>query len=188
MVAQPLITPLGSNFLKDFPSQHAVNMNLIDAYARACLTTHPLKTYDPQWLATTTNPTLGTGGIAVKRGFYYEIWDQIYTWGEVRFGTTGASGGTGNYSITLPFPAISNYSFGSNIGNQRIIGTGTLWDDSTPANRQPVSVHLKNSNEIAFSVKLNSGAGQREVSNTVPYAVAASDGISWNAFYQRVPS
>jgi hypothetical protein len=185
----PLNTPVGSDFIKDFPNQHAENMNLIDDYARACLTSDALGAYTPLLTATTTNPQIGTGGTAVLRGFYYEIFDQIHIWGEFRFGTGGGvSGGTGNYGISLPFPALNTTGIGANLGLQPVIGAASLWDDSTPANRQPATVHLRSTTEIGFSVKLNSGAGQREVSNNVPYAVAVSDGMSWYAYYQRMPS
>lgn len=186
----PLQTPIGSNFLKDFPAVHSVNNGLIDAYTGTPLTTHGLGTYTPQLKASTNNPTIGTGGIAVLRGFYYAIFDQVWTWGEFRFGTTGASGGTGLYSITLPFTVLSvvGISPGLSIGAQPVVGTGSVWSNATPANRQPVTTHLKSLTEIQFSVKMNSGAPSREVASNSPFGWSPSDGMVWNARYQRVSS
>jgi hypothetical protein len=184
----PLISPVGSNFLKDFPSQNAENMNLIDAYARASLTTHPLGGYTPTFTATTANPTIGTGGPAVLRAYYYEIFDQVYTWGEFRFGTAGAFAGTGTWAMSLPFPALSNMGFGVHVGLQPVAGVGSIWCQATPANRQSLTVHLANSNELRFSVRLNSGAAQREVQHNAPIAWAPQDGMDWFAHYQRVAS
>lgn len=182
-----LLSPVGANFLKDFPAQNAVNCDRIDAYANSCLTSDPLKTYTPIFTASTANPTIGTGGPAVLRAYYYEIFDQIYTWGEFRFGTTGAFAGTGTWSMTLPFNALCNIGIGANIGLMPVIGAGSIWVQSTAANRQPVTVHLKSTSEMQFSVKLNSGAAQREITGNAPVAWAPQDGLHWYAHYQRLP-
>src|SRR3954462_14655862 len=97
-----LQTPTGPSFVKDWPAQNTVNCDLIDGYAGPCLTTNPLLDYVPVLTASVTDPTLGTGGILV--GKYYKIFDQIYVWGEFRFGT-GATIGSGVYRISLPFRA-----------------------------------------------------------------------------------
>lgn len=156
----PLITPTGPNFLKDFPAQNDINMRLIDAYARASLTTHPLKVYTPIFRTVSGTPTIGTGGPAVLRAFYYEIFDQVYSWGEMRFGTTAPSSGVGTWSFSLPFPALNIIGIGGNIGQMPVIGTGSIWCQATTGNRQPVAVHLKSTTEIQFSVRINSGAAQ----------------------------
>src|SRR5690349_11453328 len=90
----PLITPQGSNFLRDFPGQNAVNCDLLDNYAGPCLTTHPIQTFTPALVSSTgpaNDPVLGTGGFI--RGFYYKIFDQIHMWGEFRFGTAAMNVG-----------------------------------------------------------------------------------------------
>ncbi len=188
MTLLPLIIPIGSNFIKDFPSQNAVNMNLIDAYANSCLTSDPLKGYTPVFTtASGGTPAVGTGGPAVNRAFYYEIFDQIYVFGEFRFGTTGANSGNGIWELTLPFAALNTTGIGANIGLMPVIGAGSIWCQATAANRQPITVHLASSTQMRFSVKLNSGAGSREIVHNGPIAWAPQDGINWYAHYQRLP-
>jgi hypothetical protein len=184
MTILPLISPNGSNFIKDFPAQHAVNMGLIDAYANSCLTSQPLKTYTPLLTASITNPTLGTG--AIMRGVYYEIFNQIYLWGEFRFGTSGSSSGVGTWGISLPFSANPSIATAGPSGQFQIIGAGTLWVQAVSANIQPINVHLRDSNNLQFTVKMNSGAGFRDLTSSTPVTWAAQDGLTWFAHYQRV--
>src|SRR4051812_7433600 len=106
-----LISPVGSNFIKDFPDQNASNCDEIDVYAGPCLTSHALRSVSPVVSATVTPPTLGTGGFS--NAYYYQIFDQIYMWGEWRFGTAGIAVGSGIYTLTLPFNVASN--LGGNI-------------------------------------------------------------------------
>jgi len=179
----PLGTPVGANFIKDFPAVHATNMDQIDAYTGACRIGSPLGSYTPILKAVTTNPTLGTGGIGTIKGHYYTIFDQVFVWGEFRYGTTGANGGSGNYSITLPFPALTLMG----IGEAQVLGGGTIWDNTPASGRQSVTTLLLSTTEIQFGVRMNSGAAQSLVSHNVPFAWAPEDGISWYAHYQRLP-
>ncbi len=183
----PLIDPLGSNFLKDFPAQNSVNLDLIDDYARASLTSHPLVPYTPVLTASVSNPIVGTGGPAVLRAFYYEIFDQVFLWGEFRFGTTGGSGGNGTWGMSLPFPVANLIGFGTNLASRPVIGSGSIWSNATPANRQPVTVQCRTATEIQFGIRINGATGQREVSHNNPFAWANSDGLNWYAHYQREP-
>lgn len=179
-----LVTPIGSNFIKDWPSQNQVNCDLIDGYAGPSLHTHPINSYTPQVLSTTTAPTLGTGGLI--RGFYYRIFDQIYTWGEFRFGTAGISAGSGIWSVSLPFAATSPISGGNGtMARAPILGNGFIWDDSAAATRMPLIVQLRSSTEIQFGVKMGSGAGAEGVGSTIPITWAINDGIMWSARYKR---
>jgi hypothetical protein len=184
----PLVTPVGSNFIKDFPNQNEVNVGLIDAYSRASLTTHPLPSYSPIFSTPAGSPAVGTGGPAVLRAFYYEIFDQVHVWGEFRFGTSGANSGSGIWSMSLPFPALNTTGIGSDIGARPVIGAGSIWCEVTPANRQPVTVHLASTTTLQFSVKLASGAAQREIVHNAPILWAPQDGLNWYACYQRIAS
>lgn len=179
-----LITPAGINFIKDFPFQNAENCNGIDDYAGPCLTSHPLTEYTPQLRATTTNPTLGPDGFI--RGFYYRIFDQIFTWGEFRFGTSGTSAGSGFWHISLPFNADS--IIGSNVTPARavIVGNGLVWDDSADSGRWPIICHLRTNDSIQFTHKMNSGKASEIVSAAgIPIPWTANDGLMWYARYKR---
>ncbi len=177
-----LETQVGPDFLKDFPGVNGANLDDIDALAGPCLITHPLTAYTPVLSAVTTAPTLGTTG-ALLRGFYYRIFDQIYTWGEFRFGT-GFAAGSGIYTISLPFPANSLVGVNTNIGSSPVVGDGLVFDDSLDAGRQQVTVHLRTTSQLMFGTRMNSG-GNREVDHTAPITWAALDGITWFARYKR---
>lgn len=180
-----LITPAGSNFLKNFPAAHSINMDAIDDYAGPCLTSDGLSTYTPQLFGTTSPPVIGTGGSAVNRAYYYRIFDEIFVWGELRFGTSGASGGTGIWSLALPFTAKTVVGASTNLGSSPVVGIGSIHDDSATAGRTPLTVHLRTTTQIMFGIKMNSGLGAREVSSSIPFAWQPSDGIQWSARFQR---
>jgi hypothetical protein len=181
-----LLTPTGPNFMKDFPGQHAVNADRIDDYAGPCLTSDPLQTYTPQLTAATTNPVLGTGGFI--RGYYYEIFDQIITWGEFRFGTAGISNGASTWMVSLPFPAKTVVGVSTILGNAPVVGEGVIWDDSAAAGRFPLTAHLRTTTQLMFGFRMGSGLGFREVSSSGPVSPwAIQDGLTWSARYQRLP-
>ncbi len=178
-----LITPQPSNFIKDFPGVHAVNMDAIDAYAGPCLTSHPMQSYTPVLSAVTTPPVLGTGSIA--RGFFYKIFDEVFAWGEFRFGTSGASSGSGIYTVTLPLNAQSLVGVSTDISAAPSLGTAFLWDESTATNRQPLIPKLRTASTLMFAVRMNSGATDRAVTNNSIISMDAQDGISWCVRYKR---
>ncbi len=172
----------GSNFIKDFVAQHSNNSDKIDAFAGPCLITHPLQTWTPIIGADGGAPVLGTGGYS--RGLFYRIFDQVYVHGEFRFGSSGASFGSGVININLPVPAESISIIGVNaayIGEMPVIGNANMWDASA-SNGQPFSVHLRSSNNIIFGTKFN--VTSAAVTATLPVAFAASDGISWSIKYK----
>lgn len=181
-----LVTPTGPNFIKDFPGQNAVNCDRVDDYAGPCLITHPLQTFTPGLAGSTTDPVLGTGGI--NRAFMYEIFDQIYLWGEFRFGTAGINAGSGIYLINLPFNCDSPFVGASNIlGNSPVVGNGTVMDANLNAGRLPLTVHLRAANQLFFGIKLTSGLGNRELRESGYITWAINDGVTWAARVKRLP-
>lgn len=180
MGLSPLISPQGSDFMKDWPGQNAINCDSIDSYAGPTLLAQPLQSYTPALTAATTDPSLGTGGIIT--GFYYCIFDQVYTWGELRF-KTGLSVGSGNYIVTLPFPANTFKTPSVNIGAGPVIGSGQVWDNSVANSRFPVYVQLRTATQIMFGNHNNATTRGVSDSGTIPWAI--DDGIAWSARYQR---
>jgi len=185
-----LQTPVGNNFLKDWPGQNAVNCDLIDDYAGPCLTSHPIQTYTPALTASTANPVLGTSSTLV--GMYYEIFDQIYTWGEFRFGTA-ASIGSGIYEISLPFRAKSLVGQGpsSSFTSPPSVGNAVVFDESIDSGRQPALTVLRNLDKLSFLVRMGTAGASRAVSHNIPIvwtgAPSPADGVMWSARYQREP-
>jgi hypothetical protein len=180
-----LLSPLGGNFIKDFPFQNAYNMDLIDAYAGPnSLNTHSLGTYTPQLIGSTTNPNLSLANGGFIRGFYYKIFDQVFTWGEFRFGTTGAVPGSGFYSVTLPFTASTGIGGNPTAARGIIIGNAYTWDANVSGGRFPCVVQLKSSTELDFALRM--GQSNEEVSNSTPFVWDNNDGMMWGARYKAV--
>lgn len=183
-----LVLPTGNNFLKDFPGIHAANLDKIDEFAGACLITHGLKTFTPVLEGTSGTPVIGTGGVAGSNlAYYYEIFNQIYMWGQIRFGNSGASFGGGIYYVTIPFNARSTMGISATFDTSPIVGTGTTYDHDSNAGRLPLTVHLKTENQLQFGIRTNSGSSNRELRSAGYTTWAANDGISWNARLQRLP-
>lgn len=186
MTVLNLQTPIGSNFLKDFPQQNAVNCELEDAYAGPCLITDPIQTYTPQLTASVTNPVQGAGGTLFGR--YYRIFDQIVTWGEFRFGASGFNVGSGIYRISLPFPAKSLVASGNPYSTYIPVGIGVTFQVASVSGRMPLVVNLGSPDFLVFTLK--QAAGSREMTNAFPYVPVTGspgDGFMWSARYQRLP-
>ncbi len=184
MTTLSLVTPQGSNFIKDFPEQNAVNMDAIDAFAGPCLTTHGLQTFSPGLSGSLgVNPVLGTGGFS--RAFYYQVFNRIYMWGEFRFGTAGINAGGDIYLLSLPFNVDS--VIGANSGTLPIVGVGSVFDANSNAGRLPLTVHLRSPTSIQFNVRMNSGLSNRELRSSGYIVWDFNDGVSWSARFQRIP-
>lgn len=56
--------------------------------------------WTPALTASTTNPTLGTGGST--SGKYVKIGRTVMGWGYIKFGTSGQAAGSGTYLVSLP--------------------------------------------------------------------------------------
>lgn len=178
-----LFSPVGANFIKDWPAENTTNCNTIDTAAGPCLLAQPLTTYAPVLKSTTTDPILGVGGII--RGFYYRVWDQIYSWGEFRFGSSGINIGSGPYIISLPVPAdISLVGATSFPGGASTVGNGLLWDNSTDAGKRPLVCQLRDDSNIQFHHPTGD-AGSELVNSGSPVTWTNSDGISWAIAYRR---
>jgi hypothetical protein len=177
-----LVTPTGPNFIKDFPAANTVNCNRIDSYAGPCLITNAMQSYTPLLTAPSNNPILGSGGFI--RGYYYQIFDQIYSWGEFRYGT-GLDTGLGVYTITLPFNVDNILGNNGSIGLAPVVGEGAIWHSSA-ANRFPLTVHLRSINTIIFGYKMGVGSPDRELTNNDLVTFAAGDGVSWFARFKRL--
>lgn len=64
-----------------------------------------LTTYTPAWTAATTNPALGN---STRAGRYGLLGRMCAFWLELTIGTSGVSGGSGQWAWSLPLPAAAN--------------------------------------------------------------------------------
>jgi hypothetical protein len=188
MMVLSLTDPVGSNFIKDFPAQNAINCDAIDAYAGPCLISNALQTWTPVLTADTTPPVISTANGGYIKGYYYKIFDNVWCWGEFRFGSSGNTFGAGDYGFSLPFPVNSITALGAGFGfngEWPVLGQGVMWDDSA-ANGQPLTVHMKTTTTISFGTRFTSGVS-RDAHAGSPVVFANNDGITWFARYKRIP-
>lgn len=137
--------------------------------------------YTPEWIAGTTNPTLGTGATAHGR---YKIIGHKTVQVDIEFitGTSGFSGGSGQYRFSLP----SVYN-----GGTGDLGFGLVRDSSIESSGTArmyngsyytgVCVAAKNQNYLlVYTNQTTSGS----INPTVPFTWGASDQIILTCTYE----
>ncbi len=129
-----------------------------------------MNTYSVALTASTTNPTLGTGGSIVGNWCYVDakvVWVDIYA----QFGTSGTNAGSGQYRISLPVAAHAGSVNQCALRGHVFDLTGTQY----------------NVNGIIASggsyFIMRGMAVNPEVSHNIPHAWAASDDIHISGIY-----
>jgi hypothetical protein len=72
-------------------------------------------TYTPNWTASVTNPTLGTGGVV--QGRFRRDGTTLHVWIRAQAGTAGFAAGSGIYFLSLPTGMT-----GATVGERQVIG------------------------------------------------------------------
>lgn len=127
--------------------------------------------YTPVLTATTTNPTLGSG--SVQAGRWTRQTDRlvvvhIY----IKFGTSGAAAGSGDYLVSLPVNRGSDAAL-------RVFGCGYIYDDSTTANRLVVAIKQAGAGVVQMLAE-----GSSTVNNASPWTWANNDEIQLLLTYE----
>lgn len=180
-----LVDPIGSNFIKDFPALNGVNLDRIDTYAKNSGIASSLRTYTPIFNSVSGTPSIGTGGSATLRGYYYEIFDQVITWGEMRFGSSGVNAGSGIWTMSLPSSVNNLIGVFNGTGAAPVVGTASIWNGGTVNSRQSATSELRDYDQLQFGIRMNGGGTGREIMHNNPFAWAAGDGLTWFARYMR---
>jgi hypothetical protein len=144
-----------------------------------------LGTYVPVLTATTTNPTLGSG--STQSGWWQRVNNLITGGAFVRFGTSGVVAGSGNYQISLPFPADTAFMIAAGgLGTSSMLGDGLVRDNSavSTGSRQ-FSTYLETTTTMLLA--LANGTNQ-VITDAVPFVFAASDALTVNFTYQADPA
>jgi hypothetical protein len=132
-------------------------------------------TYTATLTASTTNPNLGTGGAAEGRYTLFNgKWCTVR--GTIFFGT-GATAGSGQYLVALPFQSSASISNGvSHVGSMMcrdtsavVLGFGTCYISANALN-------------MAFYVRTSSVEGT--MNSGAPFAWASTDYISFDITYE----
>ncbi len=185
MPLDTLLTLASSNFIKDFPGLNAVNLDNIDEYAGPCLPAQALQSFSTVLLTSSSpDPVMGTG--SVNTGLYYRIFDQMFLWGQFRFGT-GFSAGNGIYRLQLPFRLTVGLASANPIGASPIVGSATSLDANLASGCKSLVTHLASDNSLQFSVRFSSGLANREVRESGLITWEVGDGINWSARAKLMP-
>jgi hypothetical protein len=126
--------------------------------------------YTPVLTANTGNPVLGTGSSVTGR--YLLHGGNLCTyWGNINFGTSGVSAGTGQYFVSLPVAAS-----GSTVGPT--VGSAVLRDISGSVIQSATSYLFSSATTISLVY------GGNVVTNASPWTWAAQDYIAWSLTYE----
>jgi hypothetical protein len=131
------------------------------------------QSYTPVLTASTTNPTLGTGGVILGR--YCKIGGTVFFRVKILFGST-MTGGSGTYRVTHPSPVPDE-----NAWTVPIIGQVTIFD-SSPATFRIGTIQFGGAGTGYFVMQVDSAT--TNVSNSSPITFAASDQILIVGMYE----
>lgn len=134
--------------------------------------------YVPVLTASSSNPTLGTGNVAVGKYTYLPggmIKYRFY----VQFGTASVATGSGTYQISLPLTAADALA-GASVED---CGSGIVRDSSGATQRQATLVILSSTLD-----KLIMYADDVPVTAVAPWTWAASDYLTGSIVYQAATS
>lgn len=126
------------------------------------------ETYNPALTASTTNPTLGTG--STVSGRYGQVNKIVCGQGQINFGTSGVSGGSGFYYVSLPITAQSS---------GKVIGQIQFYDASSVAVYTGTLITDTTTRALMYV-----GNPASPTSNTAPFIWAASDFIRYTFQYE----
>lgn len=133
-------------------------------------------TFGPTLTATTTNPTLGSGSMQAGHYTILPGPSVAFTF-FIRFGTSGAAAGNGQYLIPLPIAAAAVSGFGT---DQPAMGAGSMRDNSA-GSIQSATTYVPGSN-LAVCALLSDNTGGT-VGNAFPWTWAASDYVAGSILY-----
>ena len=129
--------------------------------------------YTPTLTAATTDPVLGTGSTVLGR--YVTIGRTVHVQVNIKFGSSGASAGSGQYRVSLPVTAVSPLRAGGAmpIGNGWVLDTWNLL--------YQVGVEQLSTTSVEFR---SMTSGNNGVTHTFPFAWDNGDELAFCATYE----
>jgi hypothetical protein len=149
--------------------------------------------YTPVITAQTTPPNLGTGTV---RGEYQEFLGFIF--GQFTFDCfdPGITVGSGEYGISLPFPADPVYhavgtALNATPGPFSVIGEGQIWDNSNTNASGLVAIDVVTVGGVSYARMLTEAhtvpvKTSRIFRDSMPFALAVNDRAICSFFYKKV--
>lgn len=132
-------------------------------------------TYTPALTSTGTTPNLGTNG--TTRGVYAQIGKIVHANINVKFGSTSASVGTGNYRISLPVTGVSG-------NNGYIIGHGHIYDANITGLWEVNALQVSTTTFRMIYVNSNNSYGEASATGPQTTAPDTNDYYNLNIFYE----
>jgi hypothetical protein len=175
-LAKPDETELAENWVNGPNLQDDNNQILI---AQTNLT---LNTYTPVLKAQTSDPSTTT---SILQGAYQDIQGIVTGTFRLLF-VTGITVGSGEYGVSLPFPADAAYhsvgtAFNHAVGSLSIIGEGYIHQGSTVNNSGSIALDVVTVGGVSYARLLFenfAGKTSRVVRDTQPWSIA--NGNNWN--------
>ena len=138
-----LLSTIKNTAVRNFPATTEHNSDYLDNLFGTGVAT----SFVPQLTASTTDPTFGTG--AILEGLYVRVFDVIFAWGRIGFGT-GMTPGDGNYSLTLPVAAAPGMEVSSDSGRGSSIGVAQCRDNNSLNASQTATIQLEETTKVFF--------------------------------------
>lgn len=189
-LAKPTESELATNWATNTKLQEDNNIIM------AAKMGYRLTAYTPTIVAATTAPTLGASGNI--RGEYTEL--QGFVWGciIVEFTGAGITVGSGEYGLSLPFPADGSFHIvGTTLadstslgGTQSIIGEGYISDVSAIATSGSVALDVVTVAGVSYvrllpDIFTAPVKTSRFMRDNMPFAVADGDKFTCQFFYKK---
>lgn len=127
--------------------------------------------YTPALTASTTNPTIGTGG-NTQTGSYVQINKLVTGFAYIAFGSSGAAAGSGSYRVSIPVAPAST---------QIVCGHAWFYDSSAGFGYSGICTLPTTSSYVEF---YNGNGNAIGVTNSAPFTWAGSDQIRCMFTYQ----
>lgn len=149
-----------------------------------------LTSYTPVLTAFTTPPSVGTG---FTEGEYVDIQGFVSGSFSIEFFDVGIAVGSGEYGISLPFPADATYhtvgnALNNNTGTNSCIGEGYVWDNSSVGLSGSVALDVVTVAGVSYArliTETHVGKTSRVFRDSMPFAVANNDKITGTFFYKK---
>lgn len=127
--------------------------------------------YTPALTASTSDPTLGTGGTIAGR--YTQIGKNVTVHVGIAFGTAGTAAGSGTFYVSLPVNMRTPMNDGA------IVGYGWIYDKNVTRSYMILATY-----ESATTVRLRNYDATNFVTNSSPITWSAEDAIQLSLNYE----
>ena len=170
-----LLSTIKNTAVRNFPATTEHNSDYLDNLFGTGVAT----SFVPQLTASTTDPTFGTG--AILEGLYVRVFDVIFAWGRIGFGT-GMTPGDGNYLLTLPVSVAPGMKVSGDSGRGSSIGVAQCRDNNSLNASQTATIQLEETTKVFFVDE--HGHGSSVWTSSVPFTWQDGDFICFHLKYK----